>query len=100
MVYKNVSFNFDLMYINILKVINSFVQRKNLWPFNILLHTKALTKLIGNWFCTQIIFKNSEICCLHTFCVRCVWIVTGYFLFEKQALFGLLGIGYLYSKEF
>ena len=60
MVYKNLSFNFDLMYNKILKGHKFVCAKEEFLPLNILLPTKALSKLIGNWFCTQIIFKNSE----------------------------------------
>ena len=53
---------------------------EELLPFNILLHNKAIPKVIGNWFCTPIVFKI-------------LWkpgfnqknlIVTEYFLFVKK----------------
>ena len=55
--------------------------------------------MIGNQFCA--IFKNllktgetgvSIRNILNTICVRFVWIVTRYFLFEKQAFKGLVKV--------
>ena len=66
--------------------------------FNVLLHTKSRQQVIGNWFCTTIIFKNPLKTGFSirnipiTICVVRVWIVTGYFLFEKQTFDGLLKI--------
>ena len=66
--------------------------------FIVLLHTKSEQKVIGNWFYTPIIFKNSLKTCFFNkkysfaICVGCVMIVIGYFLFEKEALNGLLKV--------
>ena len=66
--------------------------------FNVLLHTKSEQKVIGNWFCETIIFKNPSKPNFHI-CVERVWIVIRYFLFEKQTLNGLLKvIEYWYTK--
>ena len=57
---------------------------------NILLHTKAVPKVIDIWFCIPIIFKNpikpgsSIINILFTIFVVRVRIITGYSLFQKQ----------------
>ena len=55
---------------------------------DVLLHTKSEQKVIGNWFWAPMIFINpvkTEIYKKYI-CVGRIWIVTGYFLFEKQAL--------------
>ena len=59
--------------------------------FNDLFHTISEPKGIGNWFCAPIIFRNPLKTLFFnkkytiTICVGCVWIVIGYFLFEKEA---------------
>ena len=66
--------------------------------FNVLLHTKFEQKVIGIRFCAPIIFNNSFKTqffirnILITICVKRVWIVIRYFLFEKQATNGLLKV--------
>ena len=61
--------------------------------FEILLHAKSEQKVIGNQFCTPILIKASFGLrnMLLTICIGCVWIVI-YFLFEKQAFYGLLKV--------
>ena len=66
--------------------------------FNILLYTKSVPNVIGDWFCTPKMFKNpiktgfSVRNILFTICFWCLWIVNEYFLFEKQAFHGLLKV--------
>ena len=59
--------------------------------FNVLLHTKSEHKVIL-FFCAPIIFKNQlkyDKKYTITIYVGRVWIVIGYFLFEKQSFNGL-----------
>ena len=62
------------------------------------MYIKSKQKVIGDWFCTPIIFKYalktgfSIRNLLITICVMGVWIVIKYFLFEKQTFNGLLKI--------
>ena len=62
------------------------------------MHTKSEQKVIGNWFSTQIIFKNplkivfSIRNILITICVVGFWIVMRYFLLEKQTFHGLFKV--------
>ena len=60
--------------------------------FNVLLHIKSKQKVIGNWFCAPIIFKNPLNTGFSTICVGRVCIVIRYFLFEKHAFNGLLKV--------
>ena len=53
-----------------------------IFNFNVILHTGAIAKLIGNLFCTPIIFRNPirngyeiDICILFLICSRFVWII-------------------------
>ena len=63
-----------------------------------MLHTKAVTRMIGKWFCTTIKLKNqiktsfSMRNIFFIICVVFVWILKVYSLIEKLALKGLLKI--------
>ena len=58
--------------------------------FSVILHTKSDLKVIGNWFCEPINFKNQKY--NFTICEGCVGIVIWYFLFEKEAFNELLKV--------
>ena len=65
--------------------------------FLTLLYTKSLQKIIDNYFCASIIFKNSLKTGFNkkftfTICVGRVWVIIGYFLLEKQTFNGLLKV--------
>ena len=51
---------------------------------------KAVPKVICNWMCTPINKSIRNILLKNSF--GCVRIITGYFLFKKQALKGLLKV--------
>ena len=78
-----------------------------LWliTFDILICIKAVVKVIGIWFCKSIFkivktaFFNTKFTV--TICLGRVWIVTGYFIFEKQDYYWLLEnkIIYFFYKE-
>ena len=59
---------------------------------------KAVPKVIGDWFWKPIMFKSliktgfSIRNILFTICIVRIWIVTGYFLFEKQDLIELFKV--------
>ena len=72
------------------KDINGFKFGVEFLAYNLLLHTKS-GQLIFNTINLYKSVKNRVFNKEYTFaiCVGCVWIVIGYFLFEKQDFYGL-----------
>ena len=72
----------------------SLCVRVKFLAFNVLINPKSKQKMIGNWFCELIIFKNML---KPGFSIRNILLqflsgVFGYFLFDRQAFIGLLKV--------